>query len=55
MNRQRKLEHTEFVPTTAFLKPVIIGLFIIPISLTLWIFGTIRSNYLSPDGKKQTQ
>ena len=51
MVHERKLEHTKFVPTSVFLKPVIIGVFIIPISLTLWIFGTLRSNYLSADGK----
>ena len=51
MVHESKLEHTKFVPTSVFLKPVIIGVFIIPISLTLWIFGTLRSNYLSADGK----
>lgn len=43
------LEHTQYVPTKTLLKPVIGGLVIMPISLTLWIFGTIRSNYLSAD------
>jgi len=47
-----KLEHTKLVPSTIFLKPVIIGLVIIPISLALWIFGNIRSNYLSADGNQ---
>lgn len=45
-----KLEHTQHVPNAALLKPVIGGLIIIPISLTLWIFGNIRSNYLGADG-----
>jgi hypothetical protein len=41
------------VPSTFFLKPILIGLVIIPISLALWIFGNIRSNYLSADGNKK--
>ncbi|XP_046462907.1 transmembrane protein 19-like isoform X1 [Daphnia pulex] len=49
-----KLEHTKLVPGTIFLKPVIIGLVIIPISLALWIFGNIRSNYLSADDVSDT-
>lgn len=51
MQNDRKLEHTKLVPTSSFLKPLIIGVIIIPLSLTLWIFGVIRSNYLSADGK----
>ena len=51
--KMNKLEHTKFVPSTFFLKPILIGLVIIPISLALWIFGNIRSNYLSADGNKK--
>ncbi|XP_057365931.1 transmembrane protein 19-like [Daphnia carinata] len=48
------LEHTQYVPTKTLLKPIIGGLLIMPISLTLWVFGTIRSNYLSADDVSDT-
>lgn len=43
--KEMKLEHTNPVSTTSLLKPVIIGIFIIPISLSLWICGAMWSNY----------
>lgn len=44
---EMKLQHTKFIPPKEFLKPVVIGVVVIPISLFLWMFGVLRSNYLS--------
>lgn len=46
MKQEAKLKHTKFVHPMAFLKPVIIGVVVIPVSLFLWMFGVLRSNYL---------
>ena len=45
-----KLEHTEIIPVSTFLKPVVIGVIFIPVSLFFWLFGALKSSFLSSDG-----
>ena len=46
------LEHTEIIPVSTLLKPVVIGGILIPISLFFWVFSALKANYLSRDGNQ---
>ena len=55
MNRKGKLEdklqYTQFVPKSKILlTPMLVGVFIVPVSLLLWIFGILSSQFLPDQG-----
>lgn len=50
--KSHKLEHTEIIPMSSLLKPVVLGGIVIPISLFFWVFSALKANYLSSDGIK---
>ena len=47
----KKFEFTEVFYKPDYLRPVIIGVVVIPISLTLWVFNILSSHYLIQSGK----
>lgn len=47
----KKFEFTEVFYKPDYLRPVIIGVVVIPISLTLWVFNILSSHYLIQSGE----
>jgi len=47
MKCDENLKYTQIIPKSEFLKPVIIGVVVIPISLTLWMFTVLSTHYLT--------
>ena len=51
MKCDENLKYTQIIPKSEFLKPVIIGVVVIPISLTLWMFTVLSTHYLTDSSK----
>jgi len=51
MQFEKKIESTQNESKPDFLKPVLIGVVAIPVSLTLWVFYVLSSQYLIQPSK----